>query len=1112
MTARMHVAVFGTDPQTRNQYIVVAIADAFRLHSDVAQVSILKYADIVRSCAGTAFDLLVVVGGSGAIVEPLRRAVRHVRTSVLWTTEDPYELDGNVQLAGMFDVVFTNDVNALAFYPSNARYLPFAASDKFHNLPVLRDRDELLFDLFFVGTAWPERVGALNSLLSRLKPGLRKKIGLSCNPHLPNFHLGDLDLITNFRLAPREFARMANRSIVSLTLDRSFSKNNLPKIEGGTPPPRLFELALAGTAQVYVTKRASVSKYFVPGGEVLIVDCMEAAAEAIHALTECPGKRDAIARAARERALRHHLYSNRVATILEAAGAQNPARAAPLSAVKQQKRILLVSHNVNGIPPFGGIELYQETQAQVLSAHEFSVLYPDRNTGRVHLKEMKDGTVISFDAGPTGPKKISDPRREDILGYVLQRNSFDLVHYHHLVGHPLSLPLISHAFGVPSVFQMHDYYALCHEFTLIGYKNNYCDVQDSRIESCDICLSTRGVAPPGAQTQRRWVMTNALGRIDAFVHNSTYTKRKFGQIYPDLNMNLHHVIGNTARRRTLEDLFEIAGKSDRKNRRSERLQVAILGNFTRPKGGDLLIAMFWQLARDPIDIHIIGRVDADLAAVLLSAAFGNVKMHGEFDQSNLALKLLNMDVSVHFSIWPETYCISLDEARAAALVPIVLGYGALAERVQNGVDGIVVAKEHPFDLIKILRKYCVDREQLETLRFDQSKLKQGHDRHFEALDRIYHDLFSRYPMEGPPNIALKLRPLLLSDLGQRFNNDEWTHIGVACDVNSADEESLAVEIEQRDKATFPVVITGQISIEPWLKPGDEVISLVVDEVINSIADQKIVFVPSFKASLAFGVGVPINLNRAPFEILLVGEHHYRGTFETAPRFARGRCWSTCRLDTRTVEPGLYSLVIGIRVGHYVFRYGAGTQLSVRPAKEPVWRGGNRFYSRPWQATSDLAPRTKVGKSGPVDRCRRLVRNIKSELGALASGKKSKGIIAYVDTIAGVKPERRSATKVARAHSAVMQIVGWSVPRALDEPLDAVVVRLIGEKSVIAAPAVLAQRPDVSGHFRKSELVRSGFEWTCPIGTLDLGPYQLEIIGVDKSGAMYSALAGELIVE
>lgn len=1111
MSAGLKIVVFGTDPQTRNQYIVVAIAAAFRSHPDVAQVSVLHYADVVRYCADNTVDLFIAIGGAGAIVEPLRRAIEYVHTSVLWTTEDPYELNRNMKLAGMFDIVFTNDANALPFYPPSTKHLSFAASDKFHDMPVLHEPRDFLFDLFFVGTAWPERVSAINSLLSHLSPDLRKKIGLSGNPHLPNFHLGDLDLITNFRLAPREFARMANRSVVSLTLDRAYSNSGINNVLGGTPPPRVFELALAGTAQIYVTERSTVQEYFVVGDELLVVASMKDAAEAVQDLVQNPRRRRKIATAARERALRDHLYSNRATAILQAARERNSPRTSRRG-VKNRKRILLVSHNMAGIQPFGGVELYQETQAQVLSEHDFFILYPDRNTGHLNLHDMKYRTNISFDAGPIKPSRMSDPLREKILGDVIQKHNFDLVHYHHLIGHPLSLPLISYAFGLPSIYQMHDYYSLCHEFTLLGYGKTYCNIQDSRVESCDICLSTRGLAPPGAQAQRRWLLTNVLGRIDAFVHNSEYTKRKFAQIYPDLDMSVHHVVGNTARLETINSLGEIAGNSDRKNRQSERLQVAILGNFSRPKGGDLLVAMFWQMVRDPIDIHIIGRVDPEFRNVLLKVEFANVKVHGEFDQTNLAFKLRDMDVSVHFSIWPETYCISLDEARAAGLVPIVLGYGALAERVKNGIDGIVIDREHPFDLVKVLRRYSVDPAQLKSLRYDCSKLTQGHDLHFEALEQIYQDLFTSHSILGPPHIGTIGRPLLLSDLGLRFGNNDWAEITVAYDQNQKEETPLAFWAEQQEIVSQPLPVTGSISVEAGLRPGDDTLWLVADEVMSSIATEKVVFVPKFKDTLVVGIGIPIGLSRSPFEILLLGKRSYRGFLGRNCHLVHGRNWSTCRLGIKNIEPGLYSLGIGLLAGDRTLRYGSGMQLSIRAEKKPVWRGKNEFRSQPWQMPFNSWEGAN-GRSGVFfGRAQRFATKIKRNLRTLASATWSPGVIAHLDDFNGVPTEQPNPTRVPRNDHPVMRIVGWAVPRRLDTAFEAIIVRLIGKDNSVAALATLGHRPDIAKHFGNQKFLRSGIEWSYPMETLAAGLYSVEITGVDEGGGLHGTLAGKLLVE
>jgi hypothetical protein len=134
------------------------------------------------------------------------------------------------------------------------------------------------------------------------------------------------------------------------------------------------------------------------------------------------------------------------------------------------------------------------------------------------------------------------------------------------------------------------------------------------------------------------------------------------------------------------------------------------------------------------------------------------------------------------------------------------------------------------------------------------------------------------------------------------------------------------------------------------------------------------------------------------------------------------------------------------------------------------------------------------------------------LRALAAVRKQEGIIVNIDSIGGIKGENRGVTRVPRNEGTVMKIVGWAVPRGSEEPFGAVIVRLIGEDGVIASPAVLVQRPDVSRHFRKNNLGRSGIEWTYPMESLAFGSYKLDIIGVDAGGRMHGALAGELIIE
>jgi hypothetical protein len=52
--------------------------------------------------------------------------------------------------------------------------------------------------------------------------------------------------------------------------------------------------------------------------------------------------------------------------------------------------------------------------------------------------------------------------------------------------------------------------------------------------------------------------------------------------------------------------------------------------------------------------------------------------------------LWDCHVSLHVSIWPETYCLTLSEASTIGLVPVVTDIGALGERVTEEVNGLKI--------------------------------------------------------------------------------------------------------------------------------------------------------------------------------------------------------------------------------------------------------------------------------------------------------------------------------------------------------------------------------------------------------------------------------------
>jgi glycosyltransferase involved in cell wall biosynthesis/spore maturation protein CgeB len=1089
----LKIVVFGTDAKSRNRYIVKAVADAFASDSSVASVIISDYGNLVRDCQEQNIDILLAIGGAGGNLEILRRASDSVNTSILWTSEDPYELERNIAIAELFDASFTNDINAAASYPNGTHHLPFAAASRLHNFETL-DASNALFDLFFVGTAWPERVDTLNEILIRLPRSYRLKIGLSGNRHLPNFHLGSLDLITDFRLSPREFAKFANNSLVALTLDRSFSSSTqLHSITGGTPPPRLFELALAGTAQVYVTSRGEeAAKYFTPDQEILLVSSLAEAVEATASLVEDPERRTRIAKAARQRALNEHCYEHRVSNILRIAQECAPKRRRHRRT--DRKRVLFVTHNMAGIAPYGGVELYQQTIAEGLGSFDFYFLYPSRSQSELILSDADQKVVARFPCPPIAPDTISDSLRETIFQQLLIEYRIDLVHYNHLLGHPLSFPIISSSFGVPAVFQAHDYYGLCREFNLIGIGGRYCKVRDERTDVCDVCLSSRGIAPPGSQARRRLAMSAAFQRVDAFLHNVEYTRNKFAQIFPDLDMSKHHVVGMTANGKLLAKLehTKMENLSVHPGKES-RLQVVVLGNFTVEKGAELLISMFWQFSTDRIDFHVIGRIDERLDEGLKQ--FENVHTVGTYTQSSLPGLLQGKQVSIHFSIWPETYCIGLDEARAAGLVPIVLGHGALKERVTDEVDGLVVDPTHPFDLIRKLRRLASDLPQLDRFRAKTVSGIEKHKRHLDSVEKIYLKLLSIPKFSTAINTIWRSPTLNAQDSGTRFNSPNWKLGSISYDDTVTTTNRFNFPNAHGSEARrFSSVSLSEMSVEPELWPGDQSILLTIDECVGSIERSRTVLVPKHIPDSIFAVGVPRGLDRLPTEVVLIGKHAYRSTFNMHSFGDDGRKWTGAAIGLGDIEPGTYRVAVGFLVGDAFRRYGSGMLVALGD-KNPEILSPDYCKSKPWSYGRDLNGLKSQSRSGHG-----LRHTVSSMIFRIASGAN-----AHIDTVNGRPLVDGQPQQLFFSRENIIRIEGWIVPRnTRDLPFEMAIVRLVGARSTHTSYAEMKLREDVAKHFRNPKLVRSGLSWETGIAGLKPGNYRLEAIGIDRFGRKHVA--------
>jgi glycosyltransferase involved in cell wall biosynthesis len=790
MTRHLSVGILDTEYYTYNHYIPLAVAAAFGRDPRVVRARMIYIHRAEDDLRQGDIDLLVVIGNAANVHWLVKRWKARGVTTVFWSTEDPYQIDDNLAYSKDYDLVFTNDLAAVPMYLGRARHLPLAASLDNHDLPVL-DEAALTNDILFIGSAWPNRVEAVNEIVASLDRSVRMKVALAVNPHIPKPKIASDSMIWRWRTSPNGFARLANRAKVVLTLGRTYS-GVTGQVFGSTPPPRIFEIGAAGTAQVFVASSREIDRYYEDGKDLITVPSLPEAIEQIQKLLDDPAARQEMAQSMRRATLAEHTYDDRIGDILEAvlahreaAETKAAARSVAPAPATRRPRLMIVAHNTIDKAPGGGVEVYLHNALRYLrQRYDVFILTPETHDDRLILDLVRpDGVSVRHETlHRPSTEHSSMPQVEDFFFKTLVRNQIDLVHFHHLLHLPLSLPHVAKLAGAKTLYTVHDFYLICQNFTLISHEGKFCNFLEKSESFCDICLRNTHGKPAGTQAIRRNAIQRTLPRFDRIVFNTPYSENMFRKTYrlaegqaTIIEMAMPENVCFTAP----EEKKTSTPKADGE---IEPLKVMVPGNFTREKGAPLLLHVMELMRDDPVEFHILGREDSRLGRQLDAANNPRIQRRRGYQQHELHSLLLKGDVSLNFSVWPETYMISLSEAWNAGLVPIVSDLGAPEERVVHGETGFVVPHDDPARIADHIRELAFNRDTLERMQANIAHLSVRRMR--EAVDDLvacYQELIGA---EDPVDIGDMGEAQIIFDrlmYAERFTNNSWADTGVAWD-------------------------------------------------------------------------------------------------------------------------------------------------------------------------------------------------------------------------------------------------------------------------------------------------------------------------------------------
>ena len=768
------VLLLDTKRSNPNHYLCLAVQRALSARDDVAFVISPLLGESWELAQANKCNLFIAFDGEELHRGICARLAALCGRSVLWVTEDPYERPINTENSALFDLVFTNDSASVSAYGAKGRHLPLASSMDMHFHSVRNDAD-YLYDLFFAGTAWPNRVHLIKQLLTRIK-NLKTKLILPHNEHLPapdKF----LDLPSSaysWRMPNSQFSQFANRSRVVLSLHREFTASPGGSPMAETPGPRLFEVALAGGFQLVDTSLVESNRYFEEGKEYIGFSSAHDAAEKLEYFLNHPAERISIALAAQERARALHLYEHRVDQLLNEVKSL-PYLSKPSPHLSRPIRILQVTHNIVGVPPFGGVEVYQDWVARTLrtlGGFECFFLVTD-NTGLSRAIRLLDSQYrqieeITFKHVIT-QEVLTDSDRESAFARLLTQYGIDVVHFQHLIGHVPSLPYVARAMGIPTMLSLHDYYTMCWQINLLDYNGHFCAPESISETTCDVCIGTQRGGLPRSQSCRRSFYGRMLSHIDIIHCNTKEVVRRFQAVYPKLmehgGIRVHGV--------PIPD-----GPPTYSKKIIKPIRVALLGNFTLNKGADFLLRLFDQMRGDDIRFEVLGKIESEIEADVMRRNLPNVSFLGGYAPGQQAQLLNGVSIALFASKWPETYCLSLSEAWQAGLIPVAPNIGAFAERIEEGVNGFKYEVGQLGNLLDILRMLISDSQTLERMRSGLGEhLYSTASAHSIWLTTTYRDLASHSSAIYDIQSFTELEEPLVSSSGVTLTHPKWLRIG-----------------------------------------------------------------------------------------------------------------------------------------------------------------------------------------------------------------------------------------------------------------------------------------------------------------------------------------------
>jgi len=417
-------------------------------------------------------------------------------------------------------------------------------------------------------------------------------------------------------------------------------------------------------------------------------------------------------------------------------------------------RICLVSH---GFPPVErtGVENYTAGLAAAFAraGHTVDVFAPrpaPREPEFSVRRELREGFAVDWitvNRHPSGPREMLErPSIAAGFGLFLDRERPEVVHFQHVLKLGVGLIRQARERGIPTLYTAHDYYPVCHRYTLLRPDLRHCDVRGDSMACgrCDLALGylnriqslgdyQMGVLPEQLDEEQRGALAGILdddpaaaGLTAHEVDAACDRRRELDAIRAEAFGGLDRIIAPTRfladelirggiESEKIEVLgygienWDLEGVPAVRPDPSRPLRFGFFGGISKQKGVHVLIEAF---RRAEVDAELTiwgGSTDERYAEDMRAAAeTAGVRWMGSFERGELPRLMAEIDVVGVPSIWVENQPLVIREAFSARRPVVTSRLGALSESVRDEVDGLLVEPGDPDALADALRRLCAE--------------------------------------------------------------------------------------------------------------------------------------------------------------------------------------------------------------------------------------------------------------------------------------------------------------------------------------------------------------------------------------------------------------------